>query len=925
MRDPGMSLALGIVRDVYPMHRKAIVVPDKIGEPVMCELPSSYGTNQYGPKDISLFAAGTKVVFGVVGDDTPPVGVILTAICSEDDAEMITNSVAPPCNADSAGCTGPLTSGTLCIDSAAYRHPPSKSSIAPQLWNYKNNVQDAVAGSDAGALNELGVGYGLSRAYAWMRASYLAGITMFYMDNLVRLEAHNFEHWSAGFEKWHKLDNGRIGGAEFSTPYPWESAGAISEVTHAAAMPSSPARGIVSSANPGALKGFVAPVSPESQFMLPRLIKLSQYLGDIERTLVVLPKLSLEGKGVVNTLGKSTHIGLLDIHARSDGGYSVRSAKEITSEKCLLLPVPSLQNYPEGNGMPAVTIPDIGSMAEFIPSTKSPYLRTAQLYDYHAYLFNSYSNSNLLKRKPGTGVTASDWFIPDESLVLAAVGAAAVVPTTVVMDTYIPDATSTTGPLNAFFTAGLPMSIGLKIDHRYAVGAKYYASRSLIKQHDDGSITIAAGYGESITMSGGSIHMTAPGDVWLRPGRSLTTWAGDDIVMRAGSSVDVSAANGDVRLKADVNMHMLSGNSGLGSTLIENKAAPVPPVYEGLQGEDVIDSGITLKSTLASVSVHSETSLALTTGIGGPIVIDAGKGTGLICMVGSAVSRWVKGMFTDIAGVTPAEVAAGTGTIAEAATSIFSQGLTYFGSKALFMTDSPVVNLASVDGNCILRVDGAVMSRAAAVDTALIVGGMILNNGGLLTSGFVWGNSHLGPTPFTSHYALAVKPIVIPPRADAAEALIATNKPIILSKGATLTAAYNTLAYTPSVGLYAPDRQFMCFSFRSEAQYGAQYIPTTGGFKLPEEWWQHGTPTSTLCGVKKPWIEPVVVANGLPTMPCPGFVNWNTQLCYIKKPDVGNWNSALGTSNLLTGPIGTPGIPLPLAGNYMVTTQKLSI
>ncbi len=129
-------------------------------------------------------------------------------------------------------------------------------------------------------------------------------------------------------------------------------------------------------------------------------------------------------------------------------------------------------------------------------------------------------------------------------------------------------------------------------------------------------------------MCGGNIEMTCPGDGWVRAGRNVNLWAGVDFVARAKHSWDITATERDGRLKAERNMLMLSGNAGIGGTLIESRGAG-PLLGFDKFGEEAQISGVIIRSPKSPAVVWSNY-IYLRTGGGnisdGPIVLDAGRG-----------------------------------------------------------------------------------------------------------------------------------------------------------------------------------------------------------------------------------------------------------------------------------------------------------
>jgi hypothetical protein len=114
-------------------------------------------------------------------------------------------------------------------------------------------------------------------------------------------------------------------------------------------------------------------------------------------------------------------------------------------------------------------------------------------------------------------------------------------------------------------------------------------------------VVIRDGSGCEFKMSGGRITLSAPGDVWLQPGRNLNVYAGDDIVLKAKQSIDITATDKDVRVKAENNLEMLAANSGTGRMLLENRATSSAHPDEVKTGEDIQGTGIILRARQSQI------------------------------------------------------------------------------------------------------------------------------------------------------------------------------------------------------------------------------------------------------------------------------------------------------------------------------------
>jgi hypothetical protein len=173
----------------------------------------------------------------------------------------------------------------------------------------------------------------------------------------------------------------------------------------------------------------------------------------------------------------------------------------------------------------------------------------------------------------------------------------------------------------------LPEPQEVAIDHRFS--AKFYELLSCLDFLPDGGMVLRGGMGCEIKMSGGNVTISAPGDVMVQTGRSIINYAGDDFIAKAHNSADITASNKDLRLKAEVNLDIMGGNSGSGRTLIECRADGSNNDVTNKFGEDVQQSGLILSSGNSNLSMIAGNDLYLRT-MFGSINIDAAKGQGSI-------------------------------------------------------------------------------------------------------------------------------------------------------------------------------------------------------------------------------------------------------------------------------------------------------
>jgi len=453
------------------------------------------------------------------------------------------------------------------------------------IGNYSaGRAADCLPG-DWGFTNDFGLAFFIGRIMASIRASDLAKVEAFWGDDLLRLTGYNMQIYTAGREEERFNDEGEYNEVVLATPFPWEGLGFGGGPGNASIQ-------VDGKLSPGQENAKYEPHMRDQQ-IIPRHVVLRGYLGDLEREYIAVPP---AGLSLETSTDRTLYNGVLEINKGANGAYAVRSAKEITFEKYVIIPVPkrmfspddplgtTRRNYraagQQGSG-------DAHELPEFKWGDETdPGVRAAQLYDYHGWLFSRYTMPGLHFQDQADG----DWAVPEESELSE------------LSDTVLYDKSLRT---RHKFRADMPSFGELVIDQRPGHTARYYKSRSLIKQLDDGSVLLEGGYGEQILLSGGNIEITCPGDVWTRPGRNIVNWAPHDFIARAGNSADITAAKRDVRIKAERNLHCLAGNSGIGGLLLESRAEGPESAndFKDKTGEAILGHGVTIKAANSSFHV----------------------------------------------------------------------------------------------------------------------------------------------------------------------------------------------------------------------------------------------------------------------------------------------------------------------------------
>ena len=234
----------------------------------------------------------------------------------------------------------------------------------------------------------------------------------------------------------------------------------------------------------------------------------------------------------------------------------------------------------------------------------------------------------------------------------------------------------------------------LIVDHREE--ANYHPTLSFVSILRDGTVVIAGPAGEEIRMGGGNIEISCPGDIQLRPGRSCITMAGRDAIVKAKSNVDISATDQDVRIKSENNMQLLSGNSGRGGMLIENKSKTASQDYT-FTGTEVVSNGVVIKSTSAVVANAPD--IYIRAGLEdkfGSITLDAAKGKGVITSYATQTVTYVEDSVVNHFGkpdkVQSSNYHGAIGTIISGSLQVAGPGFSIFNGGCIFNNHVVVAN-----------------------------------------------------------------------------------------------------------------------------------------------------------------------------------------------------------------------------------------
>lgn len=530
-----------------------------------------------------------------------------------------------------------------------------KQEKSSNMVDYSNwRPYDATLGGEWGAIASTGVRVTVDDFMLQAAVNDFCGVYGFYHDNLLRVAGYNMQVWTAGSERDAYMDQAECNDSQGYTPYPWEGMGVL--------RPGPP---VIEEYEPGCYhcfeqKPYYTRWENKHEFAQPyhRSQVFFGYLGQGMRQIVHAPPFGQERwtyKGVPGPKGDTPYdskveprrqagslnynctggpdklkdheeqpvYGLSEENKSLDGRLFLASAKGVHIAKRILLPFPQRIKRPEDikNGDDAEKNYKSASMfgkgeeheiTGTIKTTDEKYpnlQRAAALLDLHGYLYN-YS-----------GLHAFYWHAKDyktweqQELPYADVNQKIPKFSLLASEMYLKEEEP-----KSFY-----------IDHRYAKKnpQNFYETESFISLLDDGGIVIGDGYGGEIRMTGGCVIISAPGDVWLKSGRDVQAWAGNDVIARAYNTVDISATEKNVRIKAEKNVLVLAGNDEYEGGILLESRSPLPVYDFDKCGDDVRFGGVVARAPKSNVVALAK-EIYLRTGGGevekGDITIDASQG-----------------------------------------------------------------------------------------------------------------------------------------------------------------------------------------------------------------------------------------------------------------------------------------------------------
>lgn len=309
--------------------------------------------------------------------------------------------------------------------------------------------------------------------------------------------------------------------------------------------------------------GYFIKNKKKKQTLRNRILDHEGYFGNLDVKYCLRPDPDSEEPRTMDDKPKDP--GVVRESIDPSGQYRLAFTGMLGLERIGRIPVPIRIKYPWPKDTKE---PPAETLEEFQHDEENPYYRQLELADRVAYdLKNSYRRL-------------------DESE----------------EEFYTPEEVDLEDKLKDIYDEGFTDSKTVKLE-------KYDKRRSGIWQGEDGSIIIRDAWGSEIVMIGGNIQLACAGNIEILPGKSALTLAGDDIIHKAQNSIDIEAADKDVRLNAFKNVQIMAGadESNPGGITLESKGKAYPwDAKSPKGGEAVRSTGILFKAHEGNIVTDTE-------------------------------------------------------------------------------------------------------------------------------------------------------------------------------------------------------------------------------------------------------------------------------------------------------------------------------
>jgi hypothetical protein len=496
--------------------------------------------------------------FGTKHLNAPTIGSEVAVIVSNDQKFGVIIGAMNAAGEKADRIPGTIFASSVSRDSDLEAHNSKDWGWKSILIDMADGVPSDVLPGDSITTTLHGAVQGTLEMMSTIRGGHGASIETFVFDQLLRITGYNLQERTSLLERNVMEDGGMASEEKAGTHVMAESLGNDPEFT----------------------------IPDNLVSMARRFQEFEGFLGGLRQRFVIRP----DSRPVDMSKAKEQpDIGLYQSFQHLSGSNFERSVTGGGFIKTPVIPVPKKRmdaDDPGGSiGKPenAVIKP-----FEFDAKPGTPAGTFCQLRDYFAWHFNHSATQRLRER-------GDDWDVPDEA--------------------ECPSLGTPEVPGIGSFYREFPGEVdALAGEAGNAVvdsanGAKTRLGNAWCLVLPDGSVSIRDIWGSSITMVGGHIDLSASKDVRIVSGGSVVVLGGDDCVIKARQSVDVSSSVGQIRIRSYGEMFI---SSAVGGMLINLDSAG-RSFSAGKKGEEMGLTGLLIKSTKGGVTINSN---QLTTNLG---------------------------------------------------------------------------------------------------------------------------------------------------------------------------------------------------------------------------------------------------------------------------------------------------------------------
>lgn len=514
---------------------------------IACVALMSIGHPLFGVSESKISLEGSRVMICLAHPGSK-YGTVLGVIPNHSVTARVSEDKSKP--KKSFASMFELESNGTAVSEAAYAAPLRDKQMKAKIDGGAGRPIDFLPGC-YGLLNEQGVGFAVTGLAATLKASSKAQVRVSAIDDQVRILSGYFQHFHSLGTHQSFNDGGHNSDESGVTPYQCERSGFNELGTPAFTEDAK------QTLNGKSVQTSLKCVKPKT-VARRRLQSFVGFFGDIVNMFVGKPDPTVSPETAEDEVKDQ---GLAQMHVDSSGRTIIRSANGILLQRWDRIPIPKRLKQPwdpSGDKVENTT----GKLPEKKPfkwDEKKPYSRSLHWRDGLAWVIrNAYWHLHNQSKSAGK----KDFYLPEEN------------------ELQTPD--------NDYDKPG-------NATEEYQ---KFALRQAGIGLEDDGSIIIRDAWGSEILMRGGNIIISCAGQIEQKSGKSTVILAGHDIVAKARQSVDISATEKDVRIKAEANLHMLSeGVNGKGGVLIQSLSKSLTGTSGfGPKGEEAHSTGIILSA-----------------------------------------------------------------------------------------------------------------------------------------------------------------------------------------------------------------------------------------------------------------------------------------------------------------------------------------